>query len=46
MQQTATGDTFAWAPGVTGYAGGKISACCLVIEMKLRENGTGIGKLA
>ena len=39
-QQAATDDTTAWLPGgdgVTavdddGYAGGKISACCLVIQ--------------
>ena len=39
-QQTATDDTIAWSPrgdGLTavhadgGYAGGKISACCLVV---------------
>jgi len=29
-QQSATDDIIAWPPGVTGYAGGKISACCLV----------------
>jgi len=23
-------------PGVTGYAGGKISACCLAVKVKLR----------
>jgi len=23
-------DTIAWPPGMTGYAGGKISACCVV----------------
>ena len=28
-QQAATDDTIACRPGVTGYAGGKISACCL-----------------
>jgi len=31
-QQAATDDTLAWPPGVTGYAGGKISACCLVYD--------------
>jgi len=29
-QHAATDDTIAYRPGVTGYAGGKISACCLV----------------
>ena len=29
-QQAATEDTTACRPGVTGYAGGKIRACCLV----------------
>jgi len=28
-QQAATDDTIEWPPGVTGNAGGKISACCL-----------------
>ena len=32
-QQTAADDTIAWQPGVTGYAGGKISACCLVVKV-------------
>jgi len=30
-QQAATDDTIAWPFGVTGYTGGKISACCLVL---------------
>jgi len=29
-QQAATDDAIAWPPGVTRYAGGKISACSLV----------------
>jgi len=29
-QQSATDNTIAWPPGVMGYAGGKISAFCLV----------------
>jgi len=39
-QQAATDDTIAWPPRVTGYAGGKISACCLV----LTEIGSYHGK--
>ena len=35
--QAATYNTIAWPPGVTGYAGGKISACCLV-KVALQAN--------
>ena len=31
MQHAATDDAIAFRPGVTGYASGKISACCLVV---------------
>ena len=30
LQHASTGDTIACRPGMTGYADGKISACCLV----------------
>jgi len=30
-QQAATDDAIEWPLGVTGYAGGKISACCLIL---------------
>jgi len=31
QQAATTDDTIAWPPGVTGYASGKINACCLVL---------------
>jgi len=35
MQHAATDDTITCHPGVTGYAGGKFSACCLVLTSQL-----------
>jgi len=36
-QQAASDDTIAWPPGVTRYAGGKISACCLVFVLVFKQ---------
>jgi len=37
MQHASTDDTIACRPVVTGYAGRKISVCCLVIPMRLKN---------
>jgi len=38
ITQHAADDTIACRPGVTGYAGGKISACCLVLLYEMVEH--------